>query len=131
MPDLLMCESTVCPRSGNCFRHADSGTRPDAGQRYGRFKPYWFSACRHYLPAINADGSPRLYIQTDGYAQNELGIHRAGSNRAPMAFIGSPQSPEQQAELEAMRAEGWVVYGPRGLRQARKQQRHAASKRRS
>jgi len=29
MPDIMMCAATGCARSPECYRHADSGTKPD------------------------------------------------------------------------------------------------------
>ena len=29
MPDIMMCGADACPKSSTCYRHEDSGTRPD------------------------------------------------------------------------------------------------------
>ena len=36
MPDITMCIATNCKKSSTCYRHKDSGTKPD---------PYWQSWC--------------------------------------------------------------------------------------
>lgn len=136
MPNLLMCEATGCYRAENCFRHASSGTPPDAGQRYGRFEPYkfsraWVSPCSYYLPALNPDGSPRLHVQERWYGEESLGIQRAEGRGTPMLFLGAPPTtPEEQAEVESMMAEGWLIYGATGLRKYRKTQKRRAAEQR-
>ncbi len=38
MPDISMCAASACPRSKECYRHADSGTKPsEHWQTYSAF----------------------------------------------------------------------------------------------
>jgi hypothetical protein len=39
MPDIAMCSSKTCSRAKDCYRHAKSGTIPDAWQSYSEFVP--------------------------------------------------------------------------------------------
>lgn len=126
MPDLLMCESTICFRARDCFRHASSGTQPDEGQRYGEFKTYWFQSCSHYLPALNPDGSPRLHVEERWYSEADLSRLFLGPDRPPMVFLGEPPAtPERRAEIAAYIAEGYEVYGALDGRRLRKARRAA------
>jgi len=34
MPDICMCDSSICPARRNCYRHAESGTVPSERQPY-------------------------------------------------------------------------------------------------
>lgn len=40
MPDISMCAAIFCPKSRQCYRHADSGTKPSEYlQSYSSFTP--------------------------------------------------------------------------------------------
>ena len=48
MPDISMCTSKECASSATCYRHADSGTKPDPlRQAYMLFGP---QQCEAYMP---------------------------------------------------------------------------------
>lgn len=52
MPDVAMCSHKACPSRSNCYRHADSGTRPtERRQSYMQFHPLpGQPCCGDYIP---------------------------------------------------------------------------------
>lgn len=49
MPDFAMCIETGCPKSKQCKRHSDSGTKPGVYQSYAGFD--YANGCEEFWPA--------------------------------------------------------------------------------
>lgn len=48
MPDISMCQSTMCPLSDTCRRHENGGAIPSRYQSYGDFE--YSEECDYYWP---------------------------------------------------------------------------------
>jgi len=58
MPDISMCAATKCPRSKECYRHADSGTKPsEPWQTYSYFA-HGLTGCGSFWPARETRPTP-------------------------------------------------------------------------
>jgi hypothetical protein len=51
MPDISMCVETNCPLKYDCYRHADSGTKPSPFQTYSVFQ-YIDGKCKDFMESF-------------------------------------------------------------------------------
>lgn len=56
MPDISMCNSTLCPKRQECYRHEDSGTKPSQWQAYFMVPPLdQHGRCEYFIKVKKND----------------------------------------------------------------------------